>query len=186
MSHDSHLIHGGSVIHSVLVLAEGGQAGEQQLYHVHQSGLRIVTKQLWRKEWTLKEMALWSSDFTTLSLALSLSLSPSLSFPPPFLPPSLSPSHSPLSLISKQILKHDCIISHTLSLLSNRPTGVSIRVCNTYSKQRRQHTLTYHTSHTHLSHITQPHIHIHVHVPLILTHNSHHSSSHYHTQLHVW
>ena len=39
--------------------------------------------------------------------------------------------HIPLSRISKHILKHDCIISQTLSLLSKCPTGVNISVCNT-------------------------------------------------------
>ena len=38
-----HLIYdGGRVVHSVLVLTERRQSSEQQLHHVHQSGLRIV------------------------------------------------------------------------------------------------------------------------------------------------
>lgn len=40
--------------------------------------------------------------------------------------------NSPLNRISKQILKHDCIISHTLSLLSNLPAGLSISVLSTW------------------------------------------------------
>lgn len=42
----------------------------------------------------------------------------------------------PLSLISKQIRKQDCIISHTDSLVRWAPTGVSKRVRSTYQEER--------------------------------------------------
>ena len=44
--------------------------------------------------------------------------------------------HLPLSLISKQIRKQDCIISHTDSLVRWEPTGVSNRVRSTYQEER--------------------------------------------------
>lgn len=44
--------------------------------------------------------------------------------------------HLPLSLISKQIRKQDCIISHTDSLVKWAPTGVSKRVRKTYQEER--------------------------------------------------
>ena len=44
--------------------------------------------------------------------------------------------HLPLSLISKQIRKQDCIISHTDSLVRWAPTGVSKRVRSTYQEER--------------------------------------------------
>lgn len=44
--------------------------------------------------------------------------------------------HLPLSLISKQIRKQDCIISHTDSLVRWAPTGVSNRVRSTYQKEK--------------------------------------------------
>ena len=37
----------------------------------------------------------------------------------------------PLSLISKQILKHDCIISHTDSLVKRTPAGDSNKAPST-------------------------------------------------------
>lgn len=44
--------------------------------------------------------------------------------------------HLPLSLISKQIRKQDCIISHTDSFVKWVPTGVSNRVRRTYKEER--------------------------------------------------
>lgn len=44
--------------------------------------------------------------------------------------------HLPLSLISKQIRKQDCIISHTDSLVRWAPTGVSNRVRSTYQEEK--------------------------------------------------
>lgn len=44
--------------------------------------------------------------------------------------------HLPLSLISKQIRKQDCIISHTDSLVRWAPTGVSKRVRSTCQEER--------------------------------------------------
>lgn len=44
--------------------------------------------------------------------------------------------HLPLSLISKQIRKQDCIISHTDSLVRWAPAGVSNRVRSTYQEER--------------------------------------------------
>lgn len=43
--------------------------------------------------------------------------------------------HLPLSLISKQIRKQDCIISHTDSLVKWAPTGVNKRVRKTYKEE---------------------------------------------------
>ena len=75
----------------------------------------------------------WSKNINKLDV-VSAQSNPWKSFIGKFKPPC-NKNYLPLSLISKQILKHDCMISQTDSFVMCTPTGLSSSVRNTCEKK---------------------------------------------------